>query len=133
VIEAQTPCIIFTFSQSLYNRLLPRWHFLIQEQEKQQQYELEQLESLVNSRSSIENEKYNVPSTTTTTSSSPTTTLPPLHLLAGANDENFCKQMKVSHDEYVNFKEEAVQRLKFSSQFDIWLKTGRPIDLTTTS
>ncbi|KAL7537664.1 hypothetical protein ACHAXR_011375 [Thalassiosira sp. AJA248-18] len=87
---------------SLYNRLLPRWHFL------------------ANTKPS---------SKETITSSA---NLPPLHLLAGASDDVFCRQMKLSLKDYLAFKEEAVPRLKFSSQFDMWLKTGRPIDLATT-
>jgi hypothetical protein len=55
--------------------------------------------------------------------------LPPLHLLAGATDEVFCRQLNLSLGEYTKFKEEAIPRLKFNSQFDRWLKTGRPIDL----
>jgi hypothetical protein len=57
------------------------------------------------------------------------THLPPLHLLAGAGDEVFCRQMKLSLTDYLAFKEEATPRLKFNTQFDMWLKTGRPIDL----
>jgi hypothetical protein len=58
--------------------------------------------------------------------------LPPLHLLAGATDEVFCRQLNLSLSEYTAFKEEAIPRLKFNSQFDRWLKTGRPIDFVST-
>ena len=51
--------------------------------------------------------------------------------MSGASDDAFCRQMKLSLTDYLVFKEEAVPRLKFSSQFDRWLKTGRPIDLAT--
>ena len=112
---------------SLYKRLLPRWHFMLQEQEKQQKQQLEQLESLV-TKAGNDGPKYNI--TTSTTSS--TVILPPLHLLAGASDDNFCRQMKLSLNDFQAFKDEAGPRLKFSSQFDRWLKTGRAIDLTTT-
>jgi len=108
---------------SLYNRLLPRWHFLLEEQEKQQQLE-QQLENLDRA---ITAPKYVIPTTKTSTTSK--VALPPLHLLAGASDEVFCRQMKLSLSDYLVFKEEAVPRLKFSSQFDQWLKTGRPIDM----
>ena len=60
---------------------------------------------------------------------SPSVTKPPLHVIAGATDEMFCRRMKYDYETYRNFKKEAVPRLKFSSQFDTWLKTGRPIDL----
>ena len=79
---------------SLYNRLLPRWHFYTKQE------------------SDIENSKK-----------------PPLHLLAGTSDENFCAKMNYSLNDYMSFKEEAIPRLKFSSQFDTWIKTGRPIDI----
>ena len=35
---------------------------------------------------------------------------------------------EVSH--YANFQQEAVPRLKFTSQFDAWLRTGVPIDVS---
>ena len=112
---------------SLYKRLLPRWHFMLQEQEKQQKQQLEQLESLV-TKAGNDGTKYNI--TTSTTSS--TVILPPLHLLAGASDDKFCPHMKLSLNDFRAFKDEAGPRLKFTSQFDRWLKTGRAIDLTTT-
>jgi len=113
---------------SLYNRLLPRWHFLLEEQDKQQQLLEQQLESLVDPKSKeASSPKYIIP--TPKTSPSSVVALPPLHLLAGASDDVFCRQMKLSREGYLAFKEEAVPRLKFSSQFDRWLKTGRPIDL----
>lgn len=56
--------------------------------------------------------------------------LPPLHLLAGANDEVFCRQLHVSLDDYTAFKEESGPRLKFNNQFAQWLKTGGTIDLS---
>ena len=37
--------------------------------------------------------------------------------------------MNISLTEYINYKEKEGARLKFTSQFDTWLKTGRPIDL----
>ena len=116
---------------SLYNRLLPRWHFLLAEQEKQQQQQLEQFESLIGTKlkgkETYETLKYNIP---TSTSISSIAYLPPLHLVAGASDEVFCNQMKLSLTKYLDFKEEAVPRLKFSNQFELWLKTGKSIDLS---
>ena len=56
-------------------------------------------------------------------------TAPPLHLLVGASDVRFSLELGVELSEFVRFKEEATPRLKFSSQFDTWLKTGRPIDV----
>mmetsp|Transcript_23392 Transcript_23392/g.48962 ORF Transcript_23392/g.48962 Transcript_23392/m.48962 type:complete len:138 (+) Transcript_23392:742-1155(+) len=119
-------------ASSLYNRLLPRWHFLQEEREKQkQQLQLQQkLDSLVDPKS---RDASNKPSRLNTkhSSSDDADALPPLHLLAGASDAVFCRQMKLDEKEYLAFKEEAVPRLKFSSQFDRWLKTGRPIDLVS--
>lgn len=54
---------------------------------------------------------------------------PPIHVLAGTTDESFCEKCGLEYALYAAFKEEAVPRLKFSSQFDTWLHTGRPIDL----
>lgn len=52
----------------------------------------------------------------------------PLHILAGSDDEKFCSFLGVAVQDFKKFKMEAVPRLKFSSQFDTWLKTGRPIE-----
>ena len=110
---------------SLYNRLLPRWNFLLKEQERKEDV-LGEL-SLDNEGARREDTiKYYLPSPNT---SSDRIVLPPLHLLAGASDEVFCRQLNLSLGEYSAFKEEAVPRLKFNSQFDRWLKTGRPIDV----
>jgi hypothetical protein len=98
---------------SLYNRLLPRWHFYITKRP--------QIESKISSEGFP---KENGNSTVTTELK----TLP-LHLLVMASDEEFCEMMDFVHNEYLQYKEEAIPRLKFSSQFDTWLKTGRPIDL----
>ena len=53
----------------------------------------------------------------------------PLHILVSANDRAFCEAMSLHLDEYEIFKRESVPRLRFSSQFDTWIKTGRPIDV----
>lgn len=54
---------------------------------------------------------------------------PPLHVLAGTTDDGFCDRFGFSRSDYYEFKQEAIPRLKFSSQFDTWLHTGRPIDV----
>lgn len=77
-------------SASLFQRLLPRWHFALDRND---------------------------------------TPRIPLHILAMASDKAFCEYLAVSVEEYQEFKAEAAPRLKFSSQFDTWLKTGRPIDV----
>ena len=115
---------------SLYNRLLPRWNFLLEEQERKDR----QLEAFITSDgddgSKAERINYSLPTSKTTVDK---VMLPPLHLLAGATDEVFCRQLNLSLREYNVFKEEAIPRLKFNSQFDRWLKTGRPIDLVSTN
>jgi hypothetical protein len=101
---------------SLYNRLLPRWNFHI----VQEAILLNQLQSDVED---------DLDESQPVQDTSPSVTKPPLHVIAGATDEMFCRRMKYDYETYRNFKKEAVPRLKFSSQFDTWLKTGRPIDL----
>ena len=112
---------------SLYNRLLPRWHFLLNEQEKD--IELEQLNALSSEGVSTAEtvRKYLIP---TSSSCNQSAILPPLHLLAGANDEVFCRQLQVSLDDYIAYKVETAPRLKFNNQFAQWLKTGETIDLS---
>jgi hypothetical protein len=88
---------------SLFNRLLPRWHHVISKEWPLEQHPV--------------------------TGRPDPSSLPPLHLLVGATDEAFCEQLGYDYHEYVAFKDQSVPRLKFSSQFDTWLKTGRPIDV----
>jgi mTERF len=53
---------------------------------------------------------------------------PPLYILAGTTDEAFCSTFGFEMSHYFEFKEQAIPRLKFSSQFETWIHTGRPID-----
>mmetsp|Transcript_11291 Transcript_11291/g.23791 ORF Transcript_11291/g.23791 Transcript_11291/m.23791 type:complete len:745 (+) Transcript_11291:132-2366(+) len=107
---------------SLYNRLLPRWHFLLEEQRRQTEM----------SNNDESNLNYVIPATDFSPDHKDDliakSRLPPLHLLAGASDRDFCRQMNLSLADYLAFKEKAAPRLKFNSQFYRWLKTGRPID-----
>jgi hypothetical protein len=81
---------------SLFQRLLPRWHFSLQYEKKL-----------------------------------------PLYILTSANDVAYCSFLGNGTDssrsdvllDYQAFRKEATPRLKFSSQFDTWIKTGRPIDI----
>lgn len=101
---------------SLYNRLLPRWHY----------YQLHQ-----NVNPTVA-EIPMIPIVETTSSNrtkKDTTTLLPLHLLAGASDQEFCKQMQLSPSDYLSFKKAKSPQLQFNSQFEIWLQTGRPITI----
>lgn len=53
---------------------------------------------------------------------------PPLYILAGTTDVDFCERLGYDITDYITFKEESAPRLKFSSQFETWIQTGRPID-----
>jgi len=88
---------------SLYNRLLPRWHYCL---------------SISSVSSSPQDSQLSQP-----------LEKPPLHLLVMSSDETFCETMNFQLDSFLNFKQDAIPRLKFSSQFDTWLKTGKPIDI----
>eukprot|EP00557_Chaetoceros_sp_GSL56_P009885 CAMPEP_0176481910 /NCGR_PEP_ID=MMETSP0200_2-20121128/3087_1 /TAXON_ID=947934 /ORGANISM="Chaetoceros sp., Strain GSL56" /LENGTH=554 /DNA_ID=CAMNT_0017878177 /DNA_START=254 /DNA_END=1918 /DNA_ORIENTATION=+ len=90
-------------ASSLYNRLLPRWHYFLTYDQKIDTDTEETLQEVADQL--------------------------PLHILAGASDQTFCKRMQYSYDDYMKFKKESVPILKFSSQFDTWISTGRPIDL----
>jgi hypothetical protein len=101
---------------SLYNRLLPRWHYC-----------LSQGVMSMDGSSTIGTAELS-PSPPAA-AASPTTNAPPLHLLVQASDAAFCEKLGLNCDEYADFREGAIPRLKFSSQFDTWLKTGRPIQV----
>jgi hypothetical protein len=55
--------------------------------------------------------------------------MPSLHILSVASDETYCGYLMVEPKEYRAFKIDTIPRLKFSSQFDTWLRTGIPIDV----
>ncbi|GAX10209.1 hypothetical protein FisN_3Lh406 [Fistulifera solaris] len=86
---------------SLPNRLLPRWHFFHSKQ--------------------VSTEDRNTQRAMQKGLS--------LHILVSATDTIFCDEFNFDTTEYSVFKREAIPRLKFSSQFDTWIKTGRPIDV----
>jgi hypothetical protein len=92
---------------SLYNRLLPRWHYC----------------HSGNAEAKI------LEDSTDDNSAPPLPVTAPLHLLVMASDDGFCQAMDFQLESFLSFKKEAIPRLKFSSQFDTWLKTGKPIDL----
>ncbi|KAG7343449.1 mitochondrial transcription termination factor (mTERF) family protein [Nitzschia inconspicua] len=95
---------------SLYNRLLPRWHYSF----------LDRAFSKAGAREARRDDSKSL---------SLVPKKPPLHLLVMATDEAFCEAMGFDTSDFLEFKSESIPRLKFSSQFDIWLKSGRPIDL----
>jgi mTERF len=53
---------------------------------------------------------------------------PPLYILAGTTDEAFCSRYGYDISDYAKFKETEIPRLKFSSQFETWIHTGKAID-----
>ena len=99
---------------SLFNRLLPRWHYAMS----------------VLSTSSFSNQtmKDSGGDEQTQTPSSPIVDIP-IHVLALKTDEAFCEFLGLDAHAFGEFKRESIPRLKFSSQFDTWLKTGRPIEI----
>jgi len=108
---------------SLFQRLLPRWNYHLVEESKR----CNELEAQKSQKSNISYSTLS--SDDSDTNNSVPFKRPPLHLIASSTDERFCEQMEYDLFSYVKFKDEAVPRLKFSSQFDTWLKTGKPIDL----
>jgi len=84
---------------SLFNRLLPRWHYLVDE---------------INHGDTSASANVDIP--------------PPIHILASSTDEKFSDYYGLDPTDYKQYKLEAVPRLKFSNQFETWIKTGRPID-----
>ena len=102
---------------SLYNRLLPRWHYL--------QLHSSGNETIIESTLSIPVIQQGLRKEET----KHRTSLPPLHILAGSSDDVFCKQMSICLPDYLSFKKAKIPQLKFNSQFEIWLQTGRPIEI----
>ena len=86
---------------SLYNRLMPRWHFARSNAREDTQREEEDGQN----------------------------PLIPLHLLVSGTDAAFCEAIGISIEKYNEFKAETLPRLKFNDQFANWLKTGRAIEV----
>jgi hypothetical protein len=105
---------------SLYSRLLPRWHYCLS------QAGVTAVDTTTSSSSSDSEEEL---SSSDSSSPSPVANAPPLHLLVQATDAAFCEKLGLEYNGYEDFRESAIPRLKFSSQFDTWLKTGRPIQV----
>ena len=105
---------------SLYNRLLPRYHYCYSKGT------LVAPPPVGSDNDSGENAKEtNSPSS----GSAAAFAIPPLHLMVSATDDGFCDAHGFDFKDFSKFKEDAIPRLKFSSQFDTWLKTGRPIEV----
>jgi len=86
---------------SLFGRLLPRYHYAT-------------IMKQPSSTGSQEEEEF--------------AQSPSLHILVSCTDEDFCAQKNLNLTNYTAFRKQESSRLKFSSQFDTWLQTGRAID-----
>jgi hypothetical protein len=99
---------------SLYSRLLPRWHY-IQHQKQQLLHHTHLGETNNKAQSEIQAKVLGHP--------------PPLHILALSTDLKFCSYFNFSVTSFYTYKEDAIPKLKFSTQFEIWIRTGAPIDI----
>jgi hypothetical protein len=105
---------------SLYNRLLPRWHYcyskgtLVPSSSRSRDIDTRSGSSVDSQSSSSESSEF---------------AAPPLHVMVSTTDEVFCSVHGFDVRDFRSFKSDAIPRLKFSSQFDTWLKTGRPIEV----
>ena len=97
---------------SLWSRLLPRWHFVATTMEHGGDDDDDDDDDDADIKDPVTQKP-----------------LLPLHILVSANDNAFCEAMGLDIETYRIFKTEEIPRLKFSSQFNTWLKTGRPIDI----
>ena len=114
VVSPQLPVIRARFiAASLFHRLLPRWHFYLKTKLAR--------DMNMALKETVKDDN--------TLHGNTTTNLPSLHILAVASDKKYCEYLKVETKEYTAFKVDTIPRLKFSSQFDTWLKTGIPIDV----
>ncbi len=99
---------------SLYTRLLPRWHY-IQHQKQQLLHDTHLGETKSKAQSEIQAKVLGHP--------------PPLHILALSTDLKFCSYFNFSVTAFYTYKEDAIPKLKFTTQFEIWIRTGAPIDI----
>lgn len=145
---------------SLYNRLLPRWHYYHYysnnndnnimmipssisnhnnistqvEQEKSAVVEEKQRKNKQSTSSSLSTLIVNSftngsKNNLVTGISMKKPNIIPLHVLVTATDKEFCKLYQFDYDDYIQFKMNEIPRLKFRLQFDVWIQTGRPIDV----
>ena len=96
-------------ASSLYQRFLPRWHFV---QEKQQQQQQRQEKNDQDEQDDTEQQASLVDRLS-------------LYILAVSSDKAFCKHMRLDYEEYGTYKRDAIPRLKFNDEVDSWLGSGR--------
>jgi hypothetical protein len=113
---------------SLFNRLLPRYHFIMSSSKSREQQNQDGEDSILVPPSPLDNM---VPlDESTQQQQQPKKSLSvPLHVLVTATDDAFCEYYNIDYNEYCNFKVVSVPRIKFYSQFHVWIETGRPIDI----
>jgi len=104
-------------ASSLFQRLLPRWHYYLMNKLRVDSDN----EAMPESPSSGNGE--------TETKKTDKSKGLPLHILSLSSDQIYCDHLGADVDQFHQFKEQSIPNLKFSSQFDTWLKTGRPIDV----
>ena len=114
---------------SLFNRLLPRWHYY-----KIQRPDSSEYTSLVDdplcSIDTVGNSEANGDATSggNNCQNEARASRPPLHLLAGASDAQFCAKCNFELGSYEQYRLDEAGKLKFNWQFADWVKTGRPPD-----
>jgi len=108
---------------SLYNRLLPRWHYF--------QTQIEANSTGTNNASILGDPLCDIDGSTGMSDEQcvqEEQLRPPLHLLAGSSDQTFCAKYGFALDDYEQYRRVEGGKLKFNTQFANWIKTGRPID-----
>ena len=118
---------------SLFNRLLPRWHYLIDEMtiydsHNNNNHDDVDIDDDKDARTTTDSKKGKNKQPKLSPSSG--IVRPPIHILASATDDQFTKYYNIDISDYEKYKKDAIPRLKFSTQFVTWIKTGRPIDDT---
>lgn len=113
---------------SLFNRLLPRWHYY--KSQRSGSDDASMVDDPLCSIDSFGNDEVNANDTNDDGScqNEIKESRPPLHLLAGASDTQFCSKCNFDLATYEQYRQNEAGRLKFNWQFADWIKTGRPID-----
>ena len=108
---------------SLFNRLLPRWHYYKAQRSGSGDTSL--VDDPLCSIDRVGNEEANDDGSCQNRVKE---SRPPLHLLAGASDAQFCSKCNFDLTSLQRYRQDEAGRLKFNWQFADWIKTGRPID-----
>jgi hypothetical protein len=107
---------------SLFNRLLPRWQYY-----KIQRSNCGESSLVEDPLRSIDNANIGVTSNGGSFQNEVKESRPPLHLLAGASDAQFCSKFNFDLASYEQYRQDEAGKLQFNWQFADWIKTGRPI------